>query len=706
MPIFLGAVAFSAVAAQGETEESVPRKAWLRAKEAHLRKKPPPRGPALWIGRPTKGIVVGQGEVGVSGCTEPGSRVTVNGKALDVYSTGAFASAVPLKVGRNRVVVRSTRNGYTTEKEIEVQRLKPPRVLPRTPLSILADGPMEPAENVELPSGAVLRVRCQASPGARAWFQIGARGERRPMRELTAEEDGVVVAGLYEGFYTIRPADSFRRSRIRVSVEAEQPPVGGADEEGARPVSARVPGRVTTVGEESTRVARILRSDTPIRETPHSTRRLISVPRGTRLEILGRHGRMFGVRLGETQVGWVDGGAIRFLYPPGRTPRRESDSSARPTFIGAELGEVKLAPDPESGDPVLSMSVDLGRPWPHGFALPVRVEAAENGSTLTLTVWGLAGQTPPAIDAAATTQTLSSQWSALRGAFAKDDVIRQLRAERPDARTLVLRLSLSHDRVWGFQSSFDDGALKLRIRRPPRLSSEGGDSLKGVKIALDAGHGGADTGAVGPGGLCESDINLAIAQRVSHLLRNAGAEVVLLRETDSQLSLDARVGRVASSGADLFVSIHNNSVSQSSDPMKTRGTRLFYYHGHGRKLAECILTSALRETGEGNCASTIQRHRFRPVRCCTQMPAALVECLFLSHPEDEMLLLNPAFLDRISTGVYKGITAYLQPDRVEDACPLATEELKEEETETRSPEETPGKPAVPVKKAPRMKVFH
>jgi len=352
------------------------------------------------------------------------------------------------------------------------------------------------------------------------------------------------------------------------------------------------------------------------------------------------------------------------------------------------------------------MTVDLGKPWPPGFALPVRVETAEGGSTLTLTVWGLEGGTLPAIDATATTQALSSQWSALRDALARDGAIRELRAERPDAKTLVLRLGLSYDRVWGFQSSFSDGALNLRIRRPPRFSGEGGDSLAGIKIALCAGHGGADTGAVGPGGLCESDVNLAIAQRVSHLLRNAGAEVVLLRRTDSRLSLDARVGRVASSGADLLVSIHNNSISESSDPMKRRGTQLFYYHGHGRQLAESILASVLRETGQSDCSSAVQRHQFRPLRCCTQAPAALVECLFLSHPEDETLLLDPAFLDRISSGIYKGIIAYLQPARVEDARPFPTEDLREEKTETGSPEETPGEPAVPAKQSPQMKVFH
>jgi N-acetylmuramoyl-L-alanine amidase len=179
-------------------------------------------------------------------------------------------------------------------------------------------------------------------------------------------------------------------------------------------------------------------------------------------------------------------------------------------------------------------------------------------------------------------------------------------------------------------------------------------------LILDPGHGGEDTGAVGCGGLFESDINLEIVRRLSVLLRRGGALVEMTREDDRQVSLEDRIQRISRSGADLFLSVHNNSVPSYENPLEISGPRSFFYHGHGVVLAKRVLGGLAEETGFPWQSTNVRFHVFRPMRCCPQMPGALAEVLFLSNPEDEILLLQPAFLDNACHGLYKGVLAFVK----------------------------------------------
>lgn len=183
-----------------------------------------------------------------------------------------------------------------------------------------------------------------------------------------------------------------------------------------------------------------------------------------------------------------------------------------------------------------------------------------------------------------------------------------------------------------------------------RVSSKSG--TKG-KIAIDPGHGGRDPGADGPSGLLEKDITLKVGLKVRALLESYGYTVVMTRTTDTYVSLQERCDIANNSGADLFVSIHNNSFSDPS----ANGTETFSYYSHdaGGQVARSIqseLVSALGLRNRGTKTSDFYVLRN------TNMPAALTELAFISNPREEALLNTDDFQNKAAKAIVDGILGY------------------------------------------------
>ena len=181
-------------------------------------------------------------------------------------------------------------------------------------------------------------------------------------------------------------------------------------------------------------------------------------------------------------------------------------------------------------------------------------------------------------------------------------------------------------------------------------------------VILDAGHGGFDAGASGTAtGVKESELNLQVALLVRGALEDAGVQVVMTRTGPEALGSTkredmARRGQLLlTEGADAAVSIHMNKFSDR----KVRGPMAYYQAGaaEGEKLAVAVidsLTEALslkpRHANPGNNFVT-------RVPVC---PAVLVECGFLSHPEEERLLQEEAYQRTLAEAVARGVIAYLE----------------------------------------------
>jgi N-acetylmuramoyl-L-alanine amidase len=173
-----------------------------------------------------------------------------------------------------------------------------------------------------------------------------------------------------------------------------------------------------------------------------------------------------------------------------------------------------------------------------------------------------------------------------------------------------------------------------------------------MKIAIDAGHGGHDPGAVGKEGLKESAVNLEVSKRLSKLLEAAGISTILTRNTEIYLGLGDRCEVANDWGAHYFISIHCNS-----DGPDAVGIETLYKTDKGKAIALPIQAALILATGDHDRGLKPRSDLY--VLNGTYMPAILPEIGFISHPDTEKKLRDSAYLDLIVKAIHDGILKHL-----------------------------------------------
>ncbi len=198
-------------------------------------------------------------------------------------------------------------------------------------------------------------------------------------------------------------------------------------------------------------------------------------------------------------------------------------------------------------------------------------------------------------------------------------------------------------------------------------------ALVGKTVVVDAGHGGIDPGVVGVYGSSEKEINLAIAKDLENLLQQAGANVVMTRDTDAALEngkrndLNGRIRLVEDNKAAIFISMHCNSFKQIPS---TRGAQVFYSatNEEGRLLALAI-QDRLNEFMINSKKRVALKHQNSFLLKNIKIPSVIVEVGFLSNAEEEALLNEPNYQWEMAWAIYEGLLDYLtleeQPDITE-----------------------------------------
>jgi N-acetylmuramoyl-L-alanine amidase len=298
---------------------------------------------------------------------------------------------------------------------------------------------------------------------------------------------------------------------------------------------------------------------------------------------------------------------------------------------------------------------------------------------------------------------------------------------------IVTDWRLDGDRVLMFTTG--PGYRKVdsfELRNPYRLvlDVQGNRSAKAVEVApaasskslpvivVDPGHGGVETGAVGPGGLQEKDVTLDLARRVKQLLQKEGVTVVLTRDDDRVLPLDDRTAIANQNRAELFLSIHLNASKRKSaigaetyflstsatdaeartlaalenkayrapdeapppataqTPATDHGLELILwdlaqnsYLAESSKLAESVQRELNALTGVRDRG--VRQAPFRVLMGAT-MPAILVESGFISNPEEESRLKDDAYKDKIALGIAQAVAEFRRALAAQDAAPATS----------------------------------
>ena len=173
-------------------------------------------------------------------------------------------------------------------------------------------------------------------------------------------------------------------------------------------------------------------------------------------------------------------------------------------------------------------------------------------------------------------------------------------------------------------------------------------------VVIDPGHGGKDPGAIGIGGTREKDIILPISLRVAEVLQQNGVQVLLTRDSDYFVSLPGRVQMAERANADVFVSIHANSVGLNRPEVSGLET---YYYDSGLGLARAVHNRILQSVNVRD--RRVRKARFYVLRKIS-MPSILVETGYLTGREDIAKLRNPTYQNQMAEAIAQGILQYLR----------------------------------------------
>ena len=203
------------------------------------------------------------------------------------------------------------------------------------------------------------------------------------------------------------------------------------------------------------------------------------------------------------------------------------------------------------------------------------------------------------------------------------------------------------------------GSLTNQFQTNQQISQSQKHSLKAKVIVIDPGHGGSDTGALGPSNAMEKNVTLAIARDLRKLLSDGGATVIMTRTSDRDVAyngtsdideLQARADIANQVNADLFISIHADAFTES-----VSGTATYFYPGSDDYLAHLVQSSMVGQL-------KLYDRGFLPndyyVLKHTNMPSILTEVAFISNPKEEKLLINRNFDKKAAVGIYNGIKKY------------------------------------------------
>ncbi len=200
-------------------------------------------------------------------------------------------------------------------------------------------------------------------------------------------------------------------------------------------------------------------------------------------------------------------------------------------------------------------------------------------------------------------------------------------------------------------------AIALSAIAIPALAQRPASQLAGIRVLLNPGHGGPETGAAGPTGVWAKDVSLTVSLLLREELLARGAVVVMTRETDQDVSLTDRQRLIAQSEPAIALTIHYTTVEEDGDAEGSQGIRSYWYHPQSQGAAMFLHNYLVERLGRAsggvfwnNLALT------RP----SEAPAVVLELGFMTHPEEFEWVTDEDAQRALAQVLADGIGAWLQ----------------------------------------------
>ena len=557
---------------------------------------PSDNGRGLYIASPAYGTEVESENVYVIGSANTADSVSLNGKKLSLAKNGSFSAYVPLKEGENRLVFESGGKAY----EHLIRR----KTADAEVLDYFCITDAYPAQRATVASGNELLLSCTAPAGSTVTALLGGK-------RIALEAEGTAVGELTAvRYYTSVTLDTEKPLESLGKVEFSA--VRGSEKASA------AGGEVRVLGEGYCIPVTVISENVYLKDAPDGSY---------------VYGNAQPVSMTEYALAEADGCWLLSMGAYVSTAgTRASDACAIP-----EASTVRqLLQTSVGGDTVFYTKTPA--------KAAVTSEFKDNMLIFTLHNCSV---TDNAI-------TRDVQSNIISGVSFKNN------AETGNAE-IWLEIG-DTERFYGYSVSYEKQESVDLIAITVNVLSSSKDTekpLDGKKIALDAGHGGEDTGALGAfgpkSGKNEKDINLAIVLSLRDKLAALGAEVILTRDEDVALTLAERQSIISRSGADIALSVHQNSMPYSEDVTSVRGIEAYYYSLGGRKLAASV-GSALSDA----LSRELRDAAYKDLAVCrsTAIPSALIETGYMTSVEEYSRMLTEEGIEAAAEGIKNGIVEY------------------------------------------------
>ena len=530
----------------------------------------------------------------LSGATCKNCTLTINDHPVKVYPTGAFAYEMDMEPGANTFDLIAKGPGKTATKKLIYHYTVP---VPDTVKTLgIAYIEIFPEGNLIVVPGDKIQFRVKALKGC----TVTANGNV-PLYEIPTS-NGNPVSGIYQGEYTIKETDSFSMTKIPVTI---MDPAGKTMTQKAESKISMLNSLASDMVVTKGRLAHLLFGPGDDRLGGSKIGYIDSlIP----LRIRGKSGSLYKVQLAKYRTAYIPDDVVEFL------PRGIFTPSSLTTDWRVY------------GDSVYDY-VQVGL-----FArLPYQSAQLIDPSKIVVDVFGA---------------TNNTNWITQ---LENTKEIKNVYYEQLEDEVLRITIGLKHQQHWGHQVYYHGNRLMIKIRRQPENLE-----LRNLRIAIDAGHGGGNTGASGPTGSFEKELALAVSLKLRQALRLQGAKTIMTRTTEKFVDNKDRILMYRDSMPDLLISIHLNS---SSDPIHVGGTSTFYRYIGFRKLSldiyKRMLELGLKEYGNTGGFNFMLNS---PI----EYPNALVEMLFLSNPEEEMKILDENCQQKVADKIVLGIKDFLE----------------------------------------------
>ncbi|MTJ23770.1 N-acetylmuramoyl-L-alanine amidase [Dolichospermum sp. UHCC 0352] len=536
------------------------------------------------------------------GTAPPDGQVLINGKLVNRSKAGHFSPSFPLQLGENIFKVRY----QNQEREIKIIRVSTQPELPQG-LGFAKDS-LTPAVDIARLPGELICFSAVAPPQATVSVNLVNQNIALLPQPSLAQlpPNSSILTGLnqpnlsiltkYQGCTTVANAADLGKPQFNLQLNDQRITQTGL-------------GKIEILAPTQLAVAEIA-SESGVTRTGPSTdySRLTPLPKGTMASVTGKEGEWLRLDYGA----WINSKETKII-----------SGAVAPQTVIRSVGYRQLAEATEIRFPLET-------------AVPVSVEQGNNAFTLTL------------YNTTAQTDTIRLD---------DDPLISRLDWQQVSPTQVKYTFNLKKLQQWGYKLRYDNTTLVLTLRHPPQLKNSKRLPLSGIKIVLDPGHGGKESGASGPTGYLEKDVNLIISQLLRDELVKRGAKVVMTREDDRDVSLGERQTIINKQEPAIAVSIHHNSLPDNGDAEKTKGFGTFWYHPQSHSLAVFLQNYVVKKLGKpsygvfwNNLALT------RP----SAAPAVLLELGFMSSPDEFEEIVNPQAQKKMANILADGITKWFK----------------------------------------------